>query len=154
MRQAYLATLKTYELQNLLLEQLDRYAFSNAEHEDKTNQLALIRAELAKRSATTKRIQHEQPAMSMPITLAGVANMNIKTAIQYVRQYRKNGKSCYIHSTNRYDCDFITNHGIISFVCHKCHYSHGGNSKWWRAYLRFENGKAVPSKLFTKLVEI
>lgn len=80
--------------------------------------------------------------------------MNIKTAIQYVSQYRHNGKSCYIHSANRYDKTFATNVGTVEFTCCKCWYSHGGKSKWWRAYLKFENGKTVPSKLFNSLVEI
>ena len=49
---------------------------------------------------------------------------------------------------------FTTELGRLEFICHKCHYSHGGKSKWWRAYLRYENGKAVPSKLFVNLKEI
>lgn len=81
--------------------------------------------------------------------------MNIKTSIHYTAQYRLNGKSCYIHSANRNNVSFETNVGRLDFICRKCHYAHGGKSKWWRAYLRFaENGKAVPSKLFNAIVEI
>lgn len=80
--------------------------------------------------------------------------MNLKTAIQYTKQYRRNGKSCYIHSANRNNVSFQTNAGRIDFVCEKCRYEHGGKSKWWRAYLRFaETGKAFPSKLFATLTE-
>ena len=81
--------------------------------------------------------------------------MNLKTAIQYTKQYRRNGKSCYIHTVNRHDAGFDTNYGRIDFVCEKATYAHGGRSKWWRAYLRFaETGKAVPSKIFSTIVEI
>lgn len=79
--------------------------------------------------------------------------MDLKTAIQYTKQYRRNGKSCYIHTVNRHDAGFYTNYGRIDFVCEKATYAHGGRSKWWRAYLRFENGKAVPSRLFSALTE-
>ncbi len=80
--------------------------------------------------------------------------MNLKIAIQYARQYRLNGKSCYIRSADRINVDFQTNHGTVHFVCRKCWYRHGGKSKWWRAYLRFDNGKAVPSSIFAKLEEL
>ena len=78
--------------------------------------------------------------------------MNLKTAIQYAKQYRRNGKSCYIHTVNRHDAEFDTNYGRIYFICEKATYAHGGQSKWYRAYLRFaETGKAVPSELFSTL---
>lgn len=81
--------------------------------------------------------------------------MNLKTAIQYTKQYRRNGKSCYIHTVNRNNASFETNVGRLDFVCEKATYYHGGKSKWWRAYLRFaETGKAVPSKLFYTVTEI
>ena len=80
--------------------------------------------------------------------------MNLNAAIQYVRQYRRNGKSCYIHAANRNDVSFSTNVGTLRFICEKCRYRHGGKSKWWRAYLRFDNGSAVPSKLFATIHEI
>lgn len=80
--------------------------------------------------------------------------MNLKTAIKYTSQYRRNGKSCYIHAANRHDAGFSTNYGRIDFVCEKATYRHGGKSKWWRAYLLFaETGKAVPSRLFSALTE-
>ena len=78
--------------------------------------------------------------------------MNLKTAIQYTKQYRRNGKSCYIHTVNRHAAEFYTNYGRIYFTCEKATYYHGGKSKWYRAYLRFaETGKAVPSKLFSHI---
>lgn len=80
--------------------------------------------------------------------------MNLKTAIQYAKQYRRNGKSCYIHTVNRHGAGFRTNYGRIDFACEKATYAHGGKSKWWRAYLRFaETGETVPSKLFSALTE-
>lgn len=80
--------------------------------------------------------------------------MNLKTAIQYTNQYRRNGKSCYIRSADRDNVSFQTNYGRIDFVCEKATYSHGGGSKWWRAYLRFaDTGKAVPSELFYTIAE-
>lgn len=81
--------------------------------------------------------------------------MDLQTAINYVKQYRMNGKSCYIHSANRYNQTFVTNLGEISFACMKARYNHGGKSKWWRAYLSFaDNGKPFPSKQFGNVKEI
>jgi hypothetical protein len=77
--------------------------------------------------------------------------MNLQTAISYTKQYRRHGKSCYIHSSNRYNHSFLTPLGLIEFVCVKCVYHHGGKNKWWRVYLRFQNGKAVPTKMFNAL---
>ena len=80
--------------------------------------------------------------------------MNLKTAIKYTTQYRRHGKSCYVHVANRHGAAFDTNYGRIDFVYEKATYPHGGTSKWGRAYLRFaETGKAVPSKLFYTLTE-
>lgn len=77
--------------------------------------------------------------------------MRIQTAIRYTLQYRRNGKSCYIHTVNRHDETFETSAGTLHFVCHKCHYSHGGRSKWWRAYMRYGDGKAVPTRVLLTL---
>ena len=80
--------------------------------------------------------------------------MNLKTAIQYTKQYRRNGKSCYIRTVDRHDAGFYTNYGRIDFVCEKATYVHGGKSKWYRAYLQFaETRKAVPSKIFSTIAE-
>lgn len=77
--------------------------------------------------------------------------MHIQTAIRYTSQYRRNGKSCYIRAADRHDETFETPVGTLHFVCRKCHYSHGGQSKWWRAYLRYANGRAVPSSVLLTL---
>ena len=79
--------------------------------------------------------------------------MNLTTAIQYTKQYRRNGKSCYIRSADRNNASFETNVGHLDFVCEKATYAHGGRSKWYRAYLKFaETGKAVPSRLFSTII--
>lgn len=86
-------------------------------------------------------------------TLKGIV-MNLSQAITYTKQYRRHGKSCYIHSKNRYNKTFYTNQGMIKFICVKCHYHHGGKSKWWRAYLTFENNKPIPTTMFHNIVEL
>ena len=78
--------------------------------------------------------------------------MNLATAIKYVRQYRRHGKSCYIRSSDREPMEWETPLGCVLFRCNKCRYAHGGKSKWWRAYLVFANGRAVPSRDFGKLL--
>ena len=78
--------------------------------------------------------------------------MNLATAVQYVRQYRRHGKSCYIRKDDRTPMEWETPIGFVLFRFRKCRYVHGGASKWWRAYLVFADGRAVPSRDFGKLI--
>lgn len=81
--------------------------------------------------------------------------MDLKIAIGYVKQYRFNGRSCYVHAENRDLKEFRTNRGLVRFQCHRQGNEWGHSSTKFCAYLYFvETGKAVPSKMFGDLVAL
>ena len=75
--------------------------------------------------------------------------MDLKTAINYVTQYRRNGRSCYVRAANR---------GAVEFVG-RLQVSQNGRSKTnCVAYLRWHvpagTGRSVLSREFASLVEV
>jgi hypothetical protein len=84
--------------------------------------------------------------------------MDLKTAINYVTQYRRNGRSCYVRAANRGATVLQTNRGAVEFVG-RLQVSQNGRSKTnCVAYLRWHvpagTGRRVLSREFASLVEV
>lgn len=84
--------------------------------------------------------------------------MDLKTAIKYTAQYRRNGRSCYVRAADRGARIFQTSCGLVEFVG-RLQVSQNGRSKTkCVAYLRWHvpgaTGRAVLSREFGSLVEI
>lgn len=82
--------------------------------------------------------------------------MDLKTAIGYVKQYRNNGKSCYVHTANRGVALFDTPKGRVEFRSHAQSTINGRSKTKFCAYLIWHSssgtGKPVLSREFASLL--
>jgi len=82
--------------------------------------------------------------------------VDIKTAIKYASQYRRNGRSCYVHVANRGVHVLQTPIGPVEFRSHAQSGLNGRSKTKFCAYLLHHvdggTGRPVPTKDFPKLV--
>lgn len=82
--------------------------------------------------------------------------MDLKTAIGYVRAYRRNGRTCYVHAANRGVKIFETSVGKVEFRAHAQHCINGRSKSKFCAYLIWHveggTGKSVLSRDFPRLL--